>query len=271
MGTPDLRGTQGTFAYYTDDPDVAEGSVPGGRIVRADLSGGHAELRVEGPPNSLRRDHRIRVGDAERRYRSGPAVRATRRRRRDGDRSRGRMVGMDARRFRADSASGVRARDVSGFRAPASSALGALRFSSQCRSHVARSADLRAAGPSAGEIARHIGRYSTLGIPEDTSALRQGVFNLQEFLSQSRLVLNDERKLLQESLNRFHGGFLFFYFSSVDQNSHVLWGHHEAELLGFYRAVDACNRRSDAAEAAGRTDGHVRPRLRLFRSRGGFE
>ena len=58
MGTPDLRGTQGTFAFYTDDPGVTEGSVPGGRIVRAEVSGGHAELRVEGPPNSLRRDHR---------------------------------------------------------------------------------------------------------------------------------------------------------------------------------------------------------------------
>ena len=90
------------------------------------------------------------------------------------------------------------------------------------------------------EIARQTGRYSTVGITEDTSALRQGVFNLPEFLSQSRLVLNDERRLLDASLSRFGDGLLFFYFSSVDQNSHVLWGHHEAELLGFYRAVDAC-------------------------------
>jgi Type I phosphodiesterase / nucleotide pyrophosphatase len=45
--------------------------------------------------------------------------------------------------------------------------------------------------------------------------------------------------LLAESLARFDGGFLFFYFSTVDQNSHILWGKHDAELLGFYRAVDA--------------------------------
>jgi len=89
------------------------------------------------------------------------------------------------------------------------------------------------------EIANHTGRYSTLGIPEDTAALRQGVFNLQEFLSQSRWVMAEERKLLDDSLNRFQEGLLFFYFSSVDQNSHVLWGHHEAELLEVYRAIDA--------------------------------
>ena len=102
------------------------------------------------------------------------------------------------------------------------------------------------------EIARRTGRYSTLGIPEDTSALRQGVFNLSEFLSQSRLVLEDERKLLNDSLSRFREGLLFFYFSSVDQNSHILWGQHDTELLEFYRAVDASigevERRMPAAE-----------------------
>jgi predicted AlkP superfamily phosphohydrolase/phosphomutase len=52
------------------------------------------------------------------------------------------------------------------------------------------------------------------------------------------LVLDDERRLLDDSLRRFTGGLLFFYFSAIDENSHVLWGKHEAELLSFYRAVD---------------------------------
>lgn len=57
MGTPDLRGTEGTFAFYTDDPGIAPGPTPGGLIMRTQVVEGHAELRVEGPPNSLRRDH----------------------------------------------------------------------------------------------------------------------------------------------------------------------------------------------------------------------
>jgi predicted AlkP superfamily phosphohydrolase/phosphomutase len=32
---------------------------------------------------------------------------------------------------------------------------------------------------------------------------------------------------------------LFFYFSTIDQNSHILWGRHDAELLEFYEAVDS--------------------------------
>jgi predicted AlkP superfamily phosphohydrolase/phosphomutase len=88
-------------------------------------------------------------------------------------------------------------------------------------------------------IAEETGRYYTLGIPEDTSALRQSVFTLPEFLSQSRLVLDDEQRLLRYTLHHFQSGLLFFYFSSVDENSHVLWAKHEDELLRTYRAVDA--------------------------------
>jgi Type I phosphodiesterase / nucleotide pyrophosphatase len=94
-------------------------------------------------------------------------------------------------------------------------------------------------GSYAREIAATAGRWSTLGIPEDSAALRQGVFDLPEFLSQSHLVLDDERRLLNDSLDRFTGGLLFFYLSAIDQNSHVLWGKHDAELLAVYRAVDA--------------------------------
>lgn len=237
MGTPDLRGTQGMFAYYTDDPDVAEGSVPGGRIVRADLSGGHAELRVEGPPNPLRRDHAYATVtlnvdiDPDRPFARLAA----------GDKTAIVREGEWSEWMPVDFALIPHLASLHGmFRVFARQLHPRLELYVSPVNADPMSPDLPISTPPAlsAEIANHVGRYSTLGIPEDTSALRQGVFTLQEFLSLSRLVLNDERKLLHESLNRFHEGFLFFYFSSVDQNSHVLWGHHEAELLGFYRAVD---------------------------------
>jgi predicted AlkP superfamily phosphohydrolase/phosphomutase len=238
MGTPDLRGTQGTFAYYTDDPGVEEASIPGGRILRTEVIDGHAELVVEGPPNSLRRDHRyaevtLNVDiDPEQpfaRLVAGDAVAIVR----EGEWSEWMPVEFALIPHLA-SVHGM-------FRVFARQLRPRLEIYVSPVNADPMSADLPISVPASfsREIARRIGRYSTLGIPEDTSALRHGVFNLQEFLSQSRMVLNDERKMLDESLNRFREGFLFFYFSSVDQNSHVLWGHHEAELLGFYSAVDA--------------------------------
>src|SRR5205085_11073677 len=89
------------------------------------------------------------------------------------------------------------------------------------------------------EIAHHTGPFYTQGIAEDTAAMRQGVFSLADYIAQSRLVFDDEKKLLHYSLAQLHEGLLFVYFSSIDQNSHMLWGKHEPELLETYRAVDA--------------------------------
>ncbi len=68
--------------------------------------------------------------------------------------------------------------------------------------------------------------------------VRQGVFTLPEFLAQSRIVHAEHDALLDDALAHFHAGLLFFYFSEVDQDSHMLWGKHDTELLNTYRAVD---------------------------------
>jgi predicted AlkP superfamily phosphohydrolase/phosphomutase len=88
------------------------------------------------------------------------------------------------------------------------------------------------------DIAKRIGPFYTQGIEEDTAALRQGALSLPEYLEQSRIVQREHQALLRDSLSRFHDGLLFFYFSEIDQNSHMLWGKHEAELLETYRTVD---------------------------------
>jgi hypothetical protein len=237
MGTPDLRGTQSTFTYYTDDPSETTRDVSGGLIRRIELNDGHAELPLEGPPNTLRRDQAyakiklIADIDPDRPY------------------ARLELGGVQAI---------VREGEWSEW-LPAdfpllphlASVRGMVRvFAKQLHPRFelyvspvnvdpeAPSLPISTPGSWAPEVAANIGRWSTLGIPEDTSALRQGVFDLPEFLSQSHLVLNDERRLLDDALRRFTGGFLFFYFSAVDQNSHVLWGKHEPELLEVYRAID---------------------------------
>ena len=118
-------------------------------------------------------------------------------------------------------------------------ALGAIRIARQCRSDGAV-LPLSTPATFSRDVAESTGRYHTLGIPEDTSALRQGVLTLPQFLSQTQAVFDDERKLLRYGLSHFQGGLLFAYFSVVDQGSHILWDRHEPELLDFYRAVDGC-------------------------------
>ena len=55
MGTPDLRGTSGTFSYFTDDSKFEDGPVSGGviRRVRVYQGRGARESRPGGRSDSL--------------------------------------------------------------------------------------------------------------------------------------------------------------------------------------------------------------------------
>jgi predicted AlkP superfamily phosphohydrolase/phosphomutase len=234
METPDLRGTQSTFSFYTDDPGETTRAVSGGLIHKVALASGHVDLGIEGPPNTLRKDHAYATVSM--------------------------AVDVDAERlvarFRAgDQATVLREGEWSDWMPldfsllpHAVSARGMVRiFVKQLHPRFEVYVSPVNIDPSEpalplsapASFARNMGRFYTIGIAEDTSALRQGVFTLPEFLKQTRQVLKDELHLLDESLSRYRGGFLFFYFSSIDQNSHMLFGKHDTELEEFYRAVDS--------------------------------
>jgi predicted AlkP superfamily phosphohydrolase/phosphomutase len=233
MGTPDLRGTQGTFSFYTDGSEETTRPVSGGLIRKVEVVAHHVALQVEGPPNTLRKDGGYATVTLD--------------------------VDVDQERAVARVAAGeevaiVRQGEWSPW-LPAdfplvprlASARGMFRvYAKQLHPGFevyvtpVNIDPLKAALPIAhpASFASGMGRFYTQGIGEDTAALRQGVFTHDEFLTQSRLVLNDEMQLLRRMLDGFRDGFLFFYFCSVDQNSHILWGKYEAQLLQFYRAMD---------------------------------
>ena len=75
-------------------------------------------------------------------------------------------------------------------------------------------------------------------MPEDTAALREGVFSVDEYLAQSRIVSEEHLRLLHYAIEHASGGMIFFHFFGVDQDSHMLWGKYESKLLDTYRMVD---------------------------------
>ena len=56
MGTPDLRGTYGTFSFYTDDPTTASGVVEGGRIIPVQVDNSKVVADLIGPDNTFRKN-----------------------------------------------------------------------------------------------------------------------------------------------------------------------------------------------------------------------
>ncbi|HIM52649.1 MAG TPA: hypothetical protein EYM36_12115 [Acidobacteria bacterium] len=74
-----------------------------------------------------------------------------------------------------------------------------------------------------------LGPFYTQELPEDTKAFSEGVFSGREFWDQSQFVFGERRRALEYFVDTFEEGLLFFYFSSVDQGSHMLYHYADTE------------------------------------------
>ena len=237
MGTPDLRGTFGEFSYYTDAPDRTAGDVPGGDIIRVSITNGQAFLRVRGPDNSLRKDHAPTFANVH--VYVDPANAAAR-------------FEIDGQTVVLNEGEWSRWLDARFSLIPwVQSAHGILRiYLKQVHPHLEvyvspvnidpADPDLPISSPDSYSpaLAEALGPFYTQGMAQDTAAYRQHVFTKDEYVAQSREVSRELLKVLRYGLTHFHDGLLFFHFFGVDQNSHMLWGKYENDLLNTYKLVD---------------------------------
>ncbi len=85
----------------------------------------------------------------------------------------------------------------------------------------------------AADVAAVTGRYYTQGLPEDTKALSHHVLSRDEFLQQADIVEAERERLLDFALDRFNGGFLFFYYGGTDLVAHMFWGVKDPQHPGI--------------------------------------
>ena len=84
------------------------------------------------------------------------------------------------------------------------------------------------------ELHAALGHFYTLGMPEETGALRDGVFLDDDYLKQVALVQQDSRAMLDLALDRFDpGDATFVYLSDIDLQSHMLWRHADPKYPGL--------------------------------------
>jgi len=222
MGTPDLRGTYGTFSFYTDDPVATPGAVEGGQIIPVQVENSRVTANLIGPDNSFRKGNpaateaftvavdplesvaRVTVQDHEFILREGEWS--------DWVRVEfqlipffGNIKGMC--RFYLKQAHPRFQLYVSPINIdPADPALPISTPSSYSRF-----------------LSDETGEFHTQGIAEDTKALSDGVLDDKEYLQQSRTVLAEHRRIFDAEFPKFKQGVFFFYFSSLDLNSHMFW------------------------------------------------
>ena len=82
------------------------------------------------------------------------------------------------------------------------------------------------------ELAEHCGLFHTINLPADTKALSQGTFSMENYIVQSLSVFEESKKIFKYEFDRFlqkKSGFLFFYFSALDQGQHMCWALNDRD------------------------------------------
>jgi len=90
-------------------------------------------------------------------------------------------------------------------------------------------------GGYAKELADEIGVFSTLGMAEDHTGLNNGRFDEAAYLAQCDLVLAEREKMTFFELARFTEGLFFVVFDTPDRVQHMFWRFRDPEHPYFER------------------------------------
>ena len=266
LGVPDLRGTLGACAFFSDLPMPAHGGVKPQQLRFVD---GRARARLQGPRNSLREGMPDSTVDFD--------------------------IWLDAphelAKIAIQSQQLVLRRGEWSDWIPVNFVMvpHVKTITGICRFYLKQTAPhfqlyvtpinfdpmnpglpIDAPRGFARQLAQRYGRFHTLGLPEDTQALSDGLLDDGEYLHQAGLVFSEARRAWESVLNDFDRGLLFYYFGTTDRNQHVFWRTmdrkhpcYEPKLAARYGSVvEDCYRVSD--ELAGQALAACNPNTTLI-------
>ena len=224
MGTPDLRGGYGSYSLYTTNREAFADHLTGGKVIPVSFHNGRMDTVLDGPVNSFKADApesnvpltvwrdrdravaRIRLQDTELILNEGewtdwlqvsfPML--------------GSMVSVSGicklhlKQVHPHFALYVAPLNID----PSDPALPVVSSSSYGK-----------------KLVQANGLFCTQGLPDNTKALSEGVLSDREYLDLAHQILDERLRMMDYELGRFQrrGGLLFYYISSVDQNTHMFW------------------------------------------------
>jgi predicted AlkP superfamily phosphohydrolase/phosphomutase len=222
MGTPDIIGSYGTFAYYTSDPGALIGKdLSGGRLYGVKVSGGVVKGTLYGPKNPFLvkaqdsfTDFTVYVDPQE------PAAKI--------------VVGEEERVLKVGEWSDwvpvtlkfiptQSVRVICRFYLKEVRPVFSLYVTPLNLDPTKPAMPISTPASFASELASATGPFYTQGMPDDTKALSDGVFSADEFLTQANMAQEEAVRQYQYVLGRFQHGLLFYYFGHSDQVSHMMW------------------------------------------------
>ncbi|MFG0319224.1 MAG: alkaline phosphatase family protein [Planctomycetota bacterium JB042] len=247
MGTPDLAGGYGKYFVYTDDQfavDQEEGA-SGGEVINVSIYEGTHSFTAElkGPPKPTEKadeataPFRVDIDPVEPlvRIQVGEGEGLTSVVLREGEWSDYVTVDFEVIPYLVV-IPGITRFKLQSVRPTFRLFVDSINFDPR-----APAADISTPSDWAGELADRYGLFETKGMPENTKALEENVLSDDEFREYSTSLWERRKKMLVDLLGDHRSGLFFYYFSSIDLNSHMMWRCMDAAHPGHAETTNLKN------------------------------
>lgn len=252
MGTPDLIGSQGTFSFYTDHRKDWPAVVSGGEIYEVTVRSNRVDARLYGPPNTFRRFPTKQSLELQQKGRAAALEYESPKLTQDfvvyGD-----PKARAAKLVLGDQEFILREKEWSDWvHAEFEAIPHVVTVSSAVRFYLKQLAPrfelyvtplqidpedpvMPISHPAdwSKDLCSELGRFYTHNIPEDAQAFKYGVLSAHEFWDQMMLAYDERSRALDYLLAHPDEDFLFVYFGTVDQGSHMLWHFMDRAHPGY--------------------------------------
>ncbi len=234
MGVPDLLGSQGTFTFYTtDESKTGKGEGGGGVIIKVDKNGKTVETHLPGPKNSLLKTQpqttnpmKIEVNET-----AGIAIVRLPQQGESFDLHVGKYSPWVEVVF--PMGLGIKANGICKFYLKSVAPEFEL-YVTPINIHPEKpSMPVSHPGFYSRYLSLASGRFSTLGLAEDTWALNKECISEEAFLQQCYGYLDEREKVFFHELDKLNRGCLVQVFDSTDRIQHMFWQYIDKEHPKF--------------------------------------
>ena len=221
MSVPDLRGSQGTYCYFSSDPHERL-TLTSGERVPVEWTDGIARAVITGPENGLREGggelqipFEVRAAaNADAELRLQGVVHPLHRRR---------YTPWIALSFRPGL--GMKVNGIARFYLLDTDPHLKLYMTPINIDPDRPALPISHPFTYAAYLAKTQGRYATLGIAEDTSALNEGVIDEDAFLNQAYLIHAERERMFFDALDKTRTGAVVCVFDITDRVQHMFFRH----------------------------------------------
>ena len=226
MCVPDLRGTQGSFTFYTTDPQRGS-AFEGGTIIRVERRGDRIEGEISGPPNPITRAHetltipfQVAIDAAAERARITIGKQTI---------TLGKQEFSDWIRLEFRPGLGQKIRGIARFRVMSFSPHFELYLTPINLDPESPPMPISYPGFFGQYLARLSGSFATLGLAEDTWALNERVIDEETFLDYTWKIHEERERMWFNSLRKNKQGLNVVVFDATDRMQHMFFRYLDAD------------------------------------------